>query len=172
MEHMFTVLRATEFFWKGNWLYWLYCSVGSWIYPFVPVQRSSDVTQRAWPRQPVRALMFERHLQTLNHSGGNVKECDERLSFSSGFETRKAFIDDSSSGFQLLWFKKMMLNFLPVRKFKRNGRYIVFGVVLMVALLAAYLEFRATSEWSSSGEWHLMPCNTYWLLYTFIAVLC
>ncbi|XP_056334237.1 beta-1,4-N-acetylgalactosaminyltransferase 3 [Danio aesculapii] len=44
----------------------------------------------------------------------------------------------------------MMLNFLPVRKFKRNGRYIVFGAVLTVALLAAYLEFRATSEWSSS----------------------
>lgn len=44
----------------------------------------------------------------------------------------------------------MMLNFLPVRKFKRNGRYIVFGAVLMVALLAAYLEFMATSEWSST----------------------
>lgn len=43
-----------------------------------------------------------------------------------------------------------MLNFLPVRKFKRNGRYIVFGAVLTVALLAAYLEFRATNEWSSS----------------------
>ncbi|XP_067276114.1 beta-1,4-N-acetylgalactosaminyltransferase 3 [Pseudorasbora parva] len=44
----------------------------------------------------------------------------------------------------------MMLNFLPVRKFKRNGTYIVFGAVLMVALLAAYLEFMATSEWSST----------------------
>ncbi|XDV29145.1 hypothetical protein PO909_032298 [Leuciscus waleckii] len=44
----------------------------------------------------------------------------------------------------------MMLNFLPLRKFKRNGRYIVFGAVLMVALLAAYLEFMATSEWSST----------------------
>jgi len=46
----------------------------------------------------------------------------------------------------------MMLNFLPVRKFKRNGRYIVFWAVLMVALLAVYLEFMATSEWSSTGE--------------------
>uniref|UniRef100_A0A9J8BQF6 Beta-1,4-N-acetylgalactosaminyltransferase n=2 Tax=Cyprinoidei TaxID=30727 RepID=A0A9J8BQF6_CYPCA len=45
----------------------------------------------------------------------------------------------------------MMLNFFPVRKFKRNGRYIVFGAVLTVALLAAYLEFMATSELSSTG---------------------
>ncbi|KAL1257126.1 hypothetical protein QQF64_012671 [Cirrhinus molitorella] len=45
----------------------------------------------------------------------------------------------------------MRLNFFPVRKFKRNGRYIVFGAVLMVVLLAAYLEFMATSEWSSTG---------------------
>ncbi len=53
----------------------------------------------------------------------------------------------------------MMLNFFPVRKFKRNGRYIVFGAVLMFALLAAYLEFMAMNEWSSPGEWHLMPCH-------------
>ncbi|XP_043072478.1 beta-1,4-N-acetylgalactosaminyltransferase 3 [Puntigrus tetrazona] len=45
----------------------------------------------------------------------------------------------------------MMLNFFPVRKFKRHGRYIVFGAVLMVALLAAYLEFMAMNEWSSPG---------------------
>ncbi|KAF4101136.1 beta-1,4-N-acetylgalactosaminyltransferase 3 [Onychostoma macrolepis] len=45
----------------------------------------------------------------------------------------------------------MMLNFFPVRKFKRNGRYIVFGAVLTVALLAAYLEFMAMNEWSSPG---------------------
>ncbi|XP_073706587.1 beta-1,4-N-acetylgalactosaminyltransferase 3 [Garra rufa] len=44
----------------------------------------------------------------------------------------------------------MMLNFFPVRKFKRNGRCIVFGVVLMVVLLAAYLEFMATNEWSNT----------------------
>ncbi|XP_052437975.1 beta-1,4-N-acetylgalactosaminyltransferase 3 [Carassius gibelio] len=45
----------------------------------------------------------------------------------------------------------MMLNFFPVRKFKRNGRYIVFGAVLMVAFLAAYLQFMAVNEWSSPG---------------------
>ncbi|XP_073709892.1 beta-1,4-N-acetylgalactosaminyltransferase 3 [Misgurnus anguillicaudatus] len=49
---------------------------------------------------------------------------------------------------------KMMLNFLPVRKFKRNVVYIVFGVVLlMLGFLAAYLEVVANSEvWSSNDE--------------------
>ncbi|XP_051580880.1 beta-1,4-N-acetylgalactosaminyltransferase 3-like [Myxocyprinus asiaticus] len=44
----------------------------------------------------------------------------------------------------------MMLNFLPVRKFKRNGKYILFVAVLMVGALAAYLEFVATSVWSNT----------------------
>ncbi|KAA0715207.1 Beta-1,4-N-acetylgalactosaminyltransferase 3 [Triplophysa tibetana] len=44
-----------------------------------------------------------------------------------------------------------MLNFLPVRKFKRNGKYIVFGAVLMVGFLAAYLELMATGVWSATG---------------------
>lgn len=43
-----------------------------------------------------------------------------------------------------------MLNFLPVRKFKRNGKYIVFGAVLMVGFWAAYLELMATSVWSGT----------------------
>lgn len=47
---------------------------------------------------------------------------------------------------------KKMLNFLPVRKFKRNGKYIVFGAVLMVGFLAAYLELMANSVWSATGE--------------------
>ncbi|XP_065139736.1 beta-1,4-N-acetylgalactosaminyltransferase 3 [Paramisgurnus dabryanus] len=49
---------------------------------------------------------------------------------------------------------KMMLNFLPVRKFKRNVVYIVFGaVLLMLGFLAAYLEVVANSEvWSSNDE--------------------
>ncbi|XP_051952876.1 LOW QUALITY PROTEIN: beta-1,4-N-acetylgalactosaminyltransferase 3-like [Xyrauchen texanus] len=40
----------------------------------------------------------------------------------------------------------MMLNFLPVRKFKRNGKYILFVAVLMVGALAVYL----TSVWSNT----------------------
>ncbi|XP_016339123.1 beta-1,4-N-acetylgalactosaminyltransferase 3-like isoform X2 [Sinocyclocheilus anshuiensis] len=103
--------------------------------------------------------MFEGLQQTLilNHSEGNVNQCHARSSFSTGFEPGKACVDDSYSGLQLLRstrslkLLKMMPNFFPVRKFKRNGRYIVFGAVLMVALLAAYLEFMAMNEWSSPG---------------------
>lgn len=102
---------------------------------------------------------------TLNHSEGNVNRWDATSSFSTGFKPVKACVDDSYSGLQLLRSTrslknlKMMLNFFPVRKFKRNGRYIVFGAVLMVAFLAAYLQFMAVNEWSSPGEWHLMPCH-------------
>ncbi|KAL7878524.1 hypothetical protein AOLI_G00094980 [Acnodon oligacanthus] len=44
----------------------------------------------------------------------------------------------------MLW-----LPFFPLRKLRRNGGYLLFGAVLLVAAFAAYLEFVAKSAWST-----------------------
>ncbi|XP_030646299.1 beta-1,4-N-acetylgalactosaminyltransferase 3 [Chanos chanos] len=46
----------------------------------------------------------------------------------------------------------MVMSFFPLRKLRRNGRYVLFGAVFLVGVVAVYLQFVATSAWSNSGE--------------------
>ncbi|KAB5575211.1 hypothetical protein PHYPO_G00218240 [Pangasianodon hypophthalmus] len=45
-----------------------------------------------------------------------------------------------------------MMPFFPLRKIKRNGKYLFIGAVLVVASVAAYLEHVATSLWNRVGD--------------------
>ncbi|KAJ8269262.1 hypothetical protein COCON_G00118690 [Conger conger] len=42
--------------------------------------------------------------------------------------------------------KKMRTSFIPIKKLRRNVKYLLFGAVLMTGVLAAYLEFVATTN--------------------------
>ncbi|MCJ8733652.1 hypothetical protein PDJAM_G00226100 [Pangasius djambal] len=45
-----------------------------------------------------------------------------------------------------------MMPFFPLRKIKRNGKFLFLGAVLVVASVAAYLEHVATSLWNRVGD--------------------
>lgn len=42
--------------------------------------------------------------------------------------------------------------FFPVRKIKRNGKYLLLGAVLVLVGVAGYLEYVATNTWDNVGE--------------------
>ncbi|XP_072551484.1 beta-1,4-N-acetylgalactosaminyltransferase 3 [Salminus brasiliensis] len=46
----------------------------------------------------------------------------------------------------------LLLPFFPLRKIRRNGGYLLFGAVLVVAALATYLEFVARRSWRSKDD--------------------
>ena len=53
--------------------------------------------------------------------------------------------DTFSKGFV----KKMINSFFPLKKLRRNGKYIFFGVILIIGAVAVYHEFVAANAWSS-----------------------
>lgn len=47
----------------------------------------------------------------------------------------------------------MIAAFFPLKKLRRNGRYLLFGAILLVGLVAVYHEMVAAKAWSSdTGE--------------------
>lgn len=46
----------------------------------------------------------------------------------------------------------MLRPLFPLRKIRRNGAYLLFGAVLVVAAFTAYLEFVATNALGSDGK--------------------
>ncbi|XP_062861139.1 beta-1,4-N-acetylgalactosaminyltransferase 3 [Trichomycterus rosablanca] len=53
-----------------------------------------------------------------------------------------------------------MVPFFPLRKIKRNGKYLLLGAVFIIAAIAAYLEFVATSKFSHSQQKDQIICKT------------
>lgn len=49
--------------------------------------------------------------------------------------------------------------FFPLRKIKRNGKYVLFAALLVVVGLAAYLEYVATNTWNNVGKLELLCCE-------------
>ncbi|KAK3548189.1 hypothetical protein QTP70_005184 [Hemibagrus guttatus] len=45
-----------------------------------------------------------------------------------------------------------MMPFFPLRKIKRNGKYLLFGAVLVVMGFAAYLEYVASNTWNNVDD--------------------
>jgi len=45
----------------------------------------------------------------------------------------------------------MIMSVLPLKKLRRNGRCL-FGVILMLGLVAVFHEFVAAAPWSSSSS--------------------
>lgn len=45
-----------------------------------------------------------------------------------------------------------MMTFFPLRKIKRNGKYVLFVAVLVFVGFAGYLEYVATNTWDNVGK--------------------
>lgn len=45
---------------------------------------------------------------------------------------------------------KMIAAFFPMKKLRRNGKYLLFGAILLVGLVAVYHEMVAAKAWSTS----------------------
>lgn len=45
-----------------------------------------------------------------------------------------------------------MMPFFPLRKLKRNGKYLLLGALLVVVGVAAYLEYLAMNTWDNVGK--------------------
>lgn len=44
---------------------------------------------------------------------------------------------------------KMITSFFPLKKLRRNGKYLLFGAILLAGLVAVYHEMVAAKEWRS-----------------------
>lgn len=43
----------------------------------------------------------------------------------------------------------MITSFFPLKKLRRNGKYLLFGAILLAGLVAVYHEMVAAKEWRS-----------------------
>lgn len=45
----------------------------------------------------------------------------------------------------------MILTFFPLKKLRRNGKYVLFGAILLVGAVAVYHEMVAAKSWRNDG---------------------
>lgn len=56
----------------------------------------------------------------------------------------------------------MISAFFPLKKLRRNGKYLLFGAILLVGVVAVYHEMVAAKAWSDESSMNLGPDGSSW----------